>query len=98
METPAATPPEPYWSFLFGAWVASLPVVNALDHGMKSLVYGGSADGGATLLAMLAIAPAAAVAACRKRRTCGAAVVIGGACSPLAVVAMYLLWPATPIS
>ena len=47
---------QPYWLILFAAWIVSLPIVSALDQGMKSYLYGGSADGGATMLAMFAIA------------------------------------------
>ena len=90
-----ASPPQPrkqpYWVILFAAWIASVPIVSALDQGMKSYLYGGPADGGATMLAMFAIAPAAMLASFLKRRWWVAAIV-GGACAPVAVVAMYLLW------
>jgi hypothetical protein len=89
-----APPPEPrkrpYWAVLFAAWVASVPVVSALDDAMKSYLFGGAADGGATILAMFAILPALVVAAVLKRRWWIAAVV-GGLCAPVAVVVMYLL-------
>jgi hypothetical protein len=90
-----APPPQPrkhpYWVVLLVAWIASVPIVSALDQGMKSYLYGGPADGGATIIAMFAIAPAAVIATFLKRRWWVAAIV-GGACAPVAVVAMYLLW------
>jgi hypothetical protein len=91
-----APPPQlrkqPYWVILFAVWIASVPIVSVLDQGMKSYLYGGGpADGQVTMLAMLAIAPAAIIASFLKRRWWVAAIV-GGACAPVAVVAMYLLW------
>jgi hypothetical protein len=81
----------PYWLVLVIAWIASVPVVNILDDLLKHALYGGHADGGGTILAMLAIVPALAVASFLKRRWWIAASV-GGLCSPLAITAMYLLW------
>ncbi len=76
---------------LIVAWIASVPVVNILDHLLKHALYGGSADGGATILAMPAIVPTLIVASFLKRRWWVAAV-IGELCAPVAITAMYLLW------
>jgi hypothetical protein len=76
---------------LFAAWIASAPAVSVIDRAMKSYLYDGPADGGMTMLAMLAILPAVVIATYLKRRWWIAAI-IGAATSPVAVVAMYLLW------
>lgn len=81
---------QPNWVVLFAAWMMSWPIVSALDQGMKSYLYGGPADGGATMLAMFAIVPAAIIACFFKRRWWIAAI-LGGACAPIAVVGMYQL-------
>jgi hypothetical protein len=67
-----ASPPkprkQPYWWILFAAWIASVPIVSALDQGAMSYLYGGPADGGATMLAMFAIAQAVFLVSDRRRR------------------------------
>ena len=90
-DTPMEPRKQPYWLVLFAAWIATLPVVNILDNELKRHLYGGYADGGATILAMLAIFPAVVIAAFAKRRWYLAAL-ISGLCSPVAVTALYLLW------
>ncbi|MGC4031625.1 MAG: hypothetical protein QM754_07820 [Tepidisphaeraceae bacterium] len=91
-----ATPPkprkQPYWLMLFAFWISSLPVVNILDNILKRHLDGGYQDGGAGILAMLAVCPAAMVAAFLKRNWYVAAL-MGGLCSPVAMTAIYLFWP-----
>ena len=82
---------QPYWVFLFAAWLASFPAVAALDQFLKRSLYGGSADGTGTILAMFAILPAVVIASALKRRWWVAAV-LGGTCAPAAITLMYLLW------
>jgi len=87
------TPPRrgPYWTILFAAWISSYPLVRTLDEEVTRRVYGGTADGGAAMLAMFAIVPAVIVAAFAKRRWWIAAA-IGGVCAPLGLVAVPLLF------
>jgi uncharacterized membrane protein YhaH (DUF805 family) len=88
---PAKTRRQPYWIFLFGTWILGFPVVGMLDQFLKRSLYGGSADGSGSILAMFAILPAAVVASFLPRRWWVAAL-LGGMCAPVAITAMYLLW------
>jgi len=90
-----ASPPQPrkqpYWVILFAAWMASVPIVTVLEHGIKGYLGGGLPYGRAMMLAMFAIVPAAIIASLLKPRWWVAAIV-GGLCAPVVVAATYLLW------
>jgi hypothetical protein len=91
--TPDEPRPEPYWLLFFVAWIVSLPVAHFLDDAIYAYQTGRrSADGGVTMLSLVAIIPAIWITALAPKRRWVAAV-IGGACSPLAVGGMYFLWP-----
>jgi hypothetical protein len=93
-----AAPPEPpkpsvgvYWFTFVVSWFGSVPIANRLDHYIKMRLTGEPADGGVTFLSLFAVAPAMVLAFMIPRKW-WIALLIGGLCSPFAVVAMYCLW------
>ena len=84
--SPSRLRKEPYWTALFVAWVVSLPVTNILDNEISRFLWGHNATSALTILSMFAILPAGIVAAFLPRRWWVGSIV-GGVCSPAAVVA-----------
>jgi UDP-N-acetylmuramyl pentapeptide phosphotransferase/UDP-N-acetylglucosamine-1-phosphate transferase len=82
-----------YWLFFFGpCLIVGLPVANILDDSIKMHLRGTPADGGATILSLFAVVPATIIVALAKPKW-WVALLIGITCSPLAVLALYFLWP-----
>lgn len=88
--TPAKPKSEWYWLAFINAWIASQPLALLLEF--VSCSYRGRLFdfGFMTIAAILGVVPAAIITVFAKRRWWMAAI-IGGSCSPLAIITIHCL-------